>query len=167
VTVRYYPHSSSCYAKFPFISGSPVEILYAFLISPVHTACSASITVRVLRVSLSVFCEYHCPCYASITVRVLRVSLSVLCEYHCPCYASITVRVLMPVACPVGTVILQQVGRLINRGSIRGSRIFSSSTSRPAVWPKQPPIQWVMTASVVPSVQWPGSKTPLPSAEKN
>lgn len=94
MTISYYPHSTSFCAKCPFVSSSAFEILYAFLIPPMHTACSASITVRVL----------------------------------------------MPVACLFGTVTWQQVGRLIDRGSIRGSHIFSSSNmSRPTVWPKQSP----------------------------
>ena len=93
VTISFYPHSTSWYAKCRFISSSAVESIYAFLISPMHTVCSESITVRFL----------------------------------------------MPVACLFGTVTWQQVGRLIDRGSIRGSHIFSSSnTSRPVVWPKQP-----------------------------
>jgi len=94
VTISYYPHSTSWYAKCPFISTSAVEILYVFSISPMHTVCSASTTVRIL----------------------------------------------MPVACLFGTVTWQQVRGLIDRGSIRGSHIFSSSnSSRPAVWPKQNP----------------------------
>ena len=88
MTISYYSHSTFWYAKYPFISSSDIEILYAFLISPMHTVRSASITVRVL----------------------------------------------MPVACLFGTVTWQQFGRLIDRGSIRGSHIFSSSnTSRSAV----------------------------------
>jgi hypothetical protein len=59
---------------------------------------AASGTVCLLRVALSVFCEWHCLSVASGTVCLLRVALSVCCEWHCLSVASGTVCLLQVAA---------------------------------------------------------------------